>query len=79
MTQHDADDVKCPVPPREDAVEERLRRIRGLRESFNGQPLTEEFLRQAINTGRQRREYVALAGLRPALPSKLFGRKPRLP
>lgn len=42
------------APPR--GVEERLRTIRSLRASFKGPPLTEESLRQAINTGRSRRE-----------------------
>jgi hypothetical protein len=61
------------------SVEERIKRIRRLRESITGPPLTDEILRQLIAAGRSRREYVALDGMRPALPSKLFGQKPRLP
>lgn len=79
MTENDAERADHPTPREDGSAEERLQRIRKLRELVSGPPLTEEFLRQAINAGRSRREYVATAGMRPALPSKLFGRKPRLP
>jgi hypothetical protein len=79
VKENDAGNVNQVTPPRGGSVEERIQRVRRLRESMNGPPLTEESLRQAINAGRSLREYVAVAGMRPVLPSKLFGRKPKLP